>query len=312
NEDELTSQVQRMLDDPAVQDSVEKTLLSAWTLGNLFGKVKEPSIYPEFSALLASQMYRETELFLKHHLWDPNLGIGSVLSSRTTFVNSPLAQLYGVPFPGTDPNEFVQVELPAHQRAGLLTQASFMTSLSRTDSTSVVARGLFINGPLLCFPRIPSPPESAIAEIEAQLEHDMTEKERAQHRADTVPCSNCHDQFDAFGLLFEHYDAVGKYRTDDGGSPIDSSVEFENKPGFEGAYQNAIEFAEAVAQRGEFAQCVTRHLLTYATGEDQLKRDDCEIQNAASHLTSSSTLRDIVLASIRAPMFTERVAGESP
>src|SRR5690606_343413 len=162
NEDELTSQVQRMLDDPAVQDSVEKTLLSAWTLGNLFGKVKEPSIYPEFSALLASQMYRETELFLKHHLWDPNLGIGSVLSSRTTFVNSPLAQLYGVPFPGSDPNEFVQVELPAHQRAGLLTQASFMTSLSRTDSTSVVARGLFINGPLLCFPRIPSPPESAI------------------------------------------------------------------------------------------------------------------------------------------------------
>src|SRR5690606_8273499 len=170
----------------------------------------------------------------------------------------------------------------------------------------------FINGPLLCFPRIPSPPEDAIAEIEAQLEHDMTERERAEHRAETTPCSNCHNQFDAFGLLFEHYDAIGKYRTEQGGAPIDSSVEFANKPGFEGTYENAIEFAEAVAGRDEFAACVTRHLLTYATGEDQLKREDCEIQNATSQLTSSSTLRDIVLASIRAPMFTQRVAEETP
>jgi hypothetical protein len=187
-----------------------------------------------------------------------------------------------------------------------------MTSLARTDSTSVVARGLFINGPLLCFPRIPSPPESAIAEVEAQLEHDMTEKERAQYRAETIPCSNCHDQFDAFGLLFEHYDAIGKYRTEQGGLPIDASVDFADKDGFEGTYRTAVEFADAVAQRNEFAACVTRHLLTYATGEDQLKRDDCEIQNAASQLTSSSTLRDIVLASIRAPMFTQGVAEETP
>lgn len=312
SEEVVTSEVARLLDDPKVQDSVEKTLLAAWTLGNLFGKVKEPSLYPEFSPLLASQMYRETELFLKHHLWDPNLGIGSVLSSRTSFINSALAQLYGVPFPGTDPAEFVQVELPVNQRAGLLTQASFMTSLSRTDSTSVVARGLFINGPLLCFPRIPSPPESAIAEIEAQLEHDMTERERAEHRADTVPCSNCHSQFDAFGLLFEHYDAIGKYRTNEGGIPIDSRVHFENKTGFDGAFEDAIDFSGAAAEGNEFAQCVTRHLLTYATGEDQLKRDDCEVQNATSELTSSSTLRDIVLASIRAPMFTERVESETP
>lgn len=312
SEDIVTSEVERLLDDPSVQDSVEKTLLAAWTLGNLFGKVKEPSIYPEFSSLLASQMYRETELFLKHHLWDPSLGIGSVLSSRTSFINSALAQLYEVPFPGADPSEFVQVELPAHQRAGLLTQASLMTSLSRTDSTSVVARGLFINGPLLCFPRIPSPPEDAIAEIEAQLEHDMTERERAEHRANTMPCSNCHSQFDAFGLLFEHYDAIGRYRTEEDGSPIDSSVDFESKVGFDGVYNNAIEFAEAVAERSELAQCVTRHLLTYATGEDQLKRDDCEIQNATSHLTSTSTMRDIVLASIRAPMFSQRVETETP
>lgn len=312
DETEKESQVQRMLDDPQVQDSVEKTLLAAWTLGNLFGKVKEPTLYPEFSALLASQMYRETELFLKHHVWDPNLGINSLLSSRTTFVNAPLAELYGVPFPGTDPAEFVQVELPAQQRAGLLTQGSFMTSLARTDSTSVVARGLFINGPLLCFPRISSPPEAIIAEIEEQLAHDLTEKERAQHRAATSPCKNCHDQFDAFGLLFEHYDAMGQYRTQDAGQPIDSSVDFAKKAGFEGAYENAVEFADAISERDEFAQCVTRHLLTYATGEDGLTRDHCAIQKAASTLTPSSTLRDIVLAAIRSPLFSQRVEEPTP
>src|SRR5690606_34833182 len=149
-------------------------------LGNLFGKVKDPGLYPEFSAALASQMYRETELFLETHLWGDE-GLSSLLTARTSPMNAALADLVGVPFPGSDPTEFVEVPLPP-ERIGLLTQPSVLATLSRTDSTSVVARGLFVNGPLLCLPKIPSPPEDAIAEIEAQLEHDMTERERAEAR----------------------------------------------------------------------------------------------------------------------------------
>lgn len=304
---ELVRQLDRLLEDEGVRNSVEKTVLSAWNMGNIFGKDKDPGLYPQFSAALASQMYHETELFLKDHLWDPAKGLNSVLTSRSTFLNESLATIYGVPFTGAAPNEFVPTELPADQRAGILTQASFMTSLSRTDSTSVVARGLFINGPLMCFPKVPSPPEAAIAEIEAQLEEDLTERERAEHRAVTSPCSNCHSQFDAFGLLLESYDALGQFRTSEGGIAVDTAVEVINKGDMDGLYPDVIAFAEEAAQGAEFSQCLTRHMLVYATGEDGIARQHCDVFNATLGLSPQATLRDVLVRVVEADAFSQRI-----
>lgn len=309
--EERKRQILRLLERPEVRDSVEKTLLAAWTLGNLFGKVKDPGMFPEYSTALASQMYRETELFLKENLWDPERGLSSLLTSGTSYVNGALAELYGIPFPGDDPTEFVEVELPPAERSGLLTQASVLTTLARTDSTSVVARGLFVNGPLLCLPKIPAPPADAVAEVEAQLEHDLTERERAQLRAETSPCSSCHDQFDAFGLLFENYDAIGKYRTTLNGESIDATVDFAKNASFDGVYDNAVDFAAALAERPELTQCVTRHLLVYGTGEDALRSTDCEVQQVVAQLSEHSTLTDILFALAGSPALSVRKAEEA-
>lgn len=301
----------RLTEDPDTRDAVEKTLLAAWTLGNLFGKVKDPGLYPEFSSGLASQMYRETELFLSHHLWDAERGVSAVLDSRTSFVNEALANVYGVPFPGDDPQEFVRVELPADTRAGLMTQASVMTTLSRTDQTSVVSRGLFVNGPLLCLPKIPSPPEEAIAAVEAQLEADSTELERAEHRAETSPCKNCHAHFDAFGLAFESYDAIGRFRTDIDGAPIDPSVDLSQMTAFDGTFEGAVHLAEHLAERPEFVECIARHLLTYGTGENGISRNDCEVQQMAAQLSPQSTLQEVVSVVAGTPSLSLR-KGANP
>lgn len=304
---ELLTQLDRLLEDEEVRDSVEKTVLSAWNLGNIFGQVKDPGLFPEFSAGLASQMYHETELFLKAHVWDPAKGLNSLLTSRSTFVNQNLANIYGVPFTGAEPSEFVATELPADQRSGILTQASFMTAFSRTDSTSVVARGLFVNGPLLCFPKIPAPPAEAIAAVEEQLAEDLTERERAEHRAMTSPCLNCHNQFDAFGLLLENYDPIGQFRTSEAGIPSDPGVEIMNKGSMDGHYEDIMTFAETAAQDKSFAQCLTRHMLVYATGEDGIARQDCEIFNATLDLAPEATLRDVIARVISADAFSKRI-----
>lgn len=304
---ELVRQLDRLLSDEDVRDSVEKTVLSAWNMGNIFGQVKDPGLFPQFSAGLASQMYHETELFLKAHIWDPQKGLNSVLTSRSTFLNENLATIYGVPFAGATPSEFAPTELPSDQRAGILTQASFMTAFSRTDSTSVVARGLFINGPLFCFPKIQSPPESAIAELEAQLEEDLTERQRAEHRAATSPCMNCHSQFDAFGLLLESYDPIGQFRTVEEGVPVDTDVEVVNKGDMDGHYEDVIAFAERAAAGPEFAQCVARHMMVYATGEDGIARQDCEVFNATLDLPPQATLRDVLARVVQAEVFSQRI-----
>lgn len=302
---EKEAQAARLVAETTTRESVEKTLMAAWNLGNLFGKVKDPTLYPEFSGALASQMYRETELFLRKYLW--NGPLTEALTTRRSFVNGALASLYGIPFPGTDETQFVEVDLPSETRVGLMTQASLLTTFSRTDQTSVVARGLFVNGPLLCLPKIGSPPEAAIAAIEEQLSNDVSERERAAFRAGTSPCRNCHDQFDAFGLMFETYDAIGRYRATEDGETIDPSVDLTKMSAFEGVFPNVVAFAEHLGTRTDFVECVTRHMLAYGTGEDGLKRSDCEVREVLANLSPESSLSDILLAIARSEDMRVRV-----
>ena len=43
----------------------------------------------------------------------------------------------------------------------------------------------------------------------------------------TSPCKNCHESMDPFGLMFENYDAIGRYRQELEGAPIDPSVSLD-------------------------------------------------------------------------------------
>jgi Protein of unknown function (DUF1592)/Protein of unknown function (DUF1588)/Protein of unknown function (DUF1595)/Protein of unknown function (DUF1585) len=310
NSAEREKQVQRLLALASTKSSLEYTLLSAWNFGNLFGKAKDPETYPQYTANLASQMYEETRLFLREHLWSG--GLNNVLTSKTTFVNGALADLYGIRFPGMDRSKFEKVDLTGLPRSGLLTQASFLTAFSRTDETSVVARGLFVNGPLLCLPKIPPPPESVVADVEAQLTSNSTELERAEFRAATMPCSSCHNQFDAYGLMFENYNAIGGHRlTDERGMAIHSRVDFSKMTAFTGFIDGPIEFSQLVAGRSDFVECVTRHVLAYGTGIDGIQRNQCEVTDITKNLNQQSTLADVIKAVVASPSMSVRVPEAS-
>ncbi len=305
---ERERQALRLLSKETTKSNMEYTLLSAWNFGNLFGKVKDPTMFPQYSANLASQMYEETRLFLRHHLWSG--GISEVLTGRTTFVNGALADLYGIPFPGSERNKFMEVYLADDYRAGILTQASFLTAFSRTDETSVVARGLFVNGPLLCLPDVPAPPLDVISEIEEQLTSGATEIELADYRGKTAPCMNCHNQFDAYGLMFEQYDAIGKHRLiNKDGSAIESAVSLGKMATFSGiSVEGPVEFGELLGNRPEFIECVTRHMFAYGTGNDGIHSKQCEVTNITKNLNKNSSLTDILRGVVTSPALSTRVA----
>lgn len=303
--DELTRQVSRLLSSEAAQDSVTHTLMSAWGMGKVFDTVKDPTLFPDYGPLLQSNMFEETRLFLNHVLWSEGSTVDQVLTSRTSFVNEALADLYGVPFTGETPTEFVEVELPANQRAGLLTQASLLTARARTDNTSVVARGLFVRSALLCLPRPPPPPEAVIAQVEALLAADMTERERADFRAATSPCKNCHSTIDGFGLMLENYDPIGRFREDLEGEPIDPEVDLGTL-GYPGVFDGAVDFATTAAEDPQFTACLARHLAVYATGEDGLATRDCELEAFADAAPGEMSLPEIVASLARSPLLTTR------
>ena len=307
---ERERQAMRMLAQDTTRASMEFTLLSAWNFGNLFGKAKDPTMFPQYSANLAAQMYEETRLFLRKYLWSGD--ITDVLTGRTTFVNGALADLYGIPFNGADRNQFVETQLTDDYRAGILTQASFLTAYSRTDETSVVARGLFVNGPLLCLPKVPPPPLDVISEVEEQLTSGASELELADYRARTNPCKNCHSQFDAYGLMFEQYDAIGKHRFfDSHGQSIDSVADLTNMASFDSVVSGPVEFGQMLASRPEFINCVTRHLFAYGTGNDGVQSNQCDVTNITKNLNQNSSFTDIIRGVVTSPALSTRIAEAS-
>jgi hypothetical protein len=290
---ELERQVNRLLSSPEGQNSLTLTLMAAWGMGNVFGASKDPALFPEYGPLLQSNMFEETRLFLNQALWGEGGSLGQMLTSRQSFVNQALADLYGVPFTGSDPTRFVPVELPEGERAGLLTQASLLAARARSDNTSVVARGLFVRSALLCLPRPPPPPEAIIAQVEALLAADLTERERADFRAMTSPCNGCHQSVDAFGLMLENYDAIGRFRQELDGEAIDPSINLDSV-GFPGTFAGAVDFVATAAESEQFSACVARHLAVYATGDDALATRDCEFDEFTDMAPTQTDLRQIV------------------
>jgi hypothetical protein len=276
--DELATQVERLLTLPSVQENLTSTLLAAWGLGNLFGTVKDPTLFPEFTPQLQGSMYRETELLVSDVLWTRKAPVRELLTTRSSFVNASLATLYGLALPGATATDFQPVSLP-QERAGLLTQASVLSMLARTDTTSVVARGLFTRG-LLCMPKLPGPPEELADDITALLMADMTERERAEVRANTPTCAGCHAGIDAFGLLLESYDPLGRHRTTLAGAAIDTRVEIAGGAPYGGRFDDVNAFMGQVAQGNELSSCITTRLLSYASQDDALTPIDCRVQQA--------------------------------
>ena len=134
----------------------------------------------------------------------------------------------------------------------------------------------------------------------------MTERERAEVRGTTQPCSGCHSGFDQFGLLLEKYDPLGRYRQQLDGEPIDTNVSLQGLGSFMGTFPDAVAFAKAAAAAPEFTACLTRNLIAYGTGDDALTTADCQVSGPISQLPASPTMKDLVRAATASPALTYR------
>jgi hypothetical protein len=297
----LQKQVDRLLELPRVQQHVTDLILTAYRVPRVFETPKDPTLFPEYTPQLQNSMYEESRRFVDDVLWTRNAPLGELLSSRNTFVDADLAALYGVPHTGAA-DEFTPVELP-ETRAGLLTQASVLSVLARTDKTSVVARGLFVRGALLCLSKLPPPPASVQAQVAAQLDAKSTQAELAMYRATTSPCKDCHSQFDRFGLLLETFDAIGKQR-----STTPPSIDFTGLTPFDGVVDSASAFAGQVVEHEQFTRCLAERTLAYALTTAQGSDTACAAGSVLDTFDQAGgDVRALVSAVAASPAFSQRV-----
>ena len=262
----LRAQVLRMLKDPKAS-ALSRNFAGQWLLlRNLDQAAPDAAMFPQFNAGLREAMRQETERFFGTVVAEDR-SIMDFIDGNFTFVNGPLAKLYGIP--GVDGPEFRRVTLTGDQRGGILTQASVLTVTSNPTRTSPVQRGKWILDNILNQPPL-APPDNvpALDDSHRQLTGTMRQK-LAQHRTNPT-CAACHQLMDPLGLALENYDAIGHWRAKEGNEPIDVSATmpdgtaFQGAPGLKGILR---------ARSGDFRRCLVEKMLIYALGRGLDYRD---------------------------------------
>ena len=255
----LRQQVVRMLKDPRSEALVENFAGQWLQLRNLESAQPDPDRFPDFDEPLREAMRRETESFFRSILQEDRSLI-DFLDADYTFLNQRLARHYG--HPGVEGPHFRRIEIAGEQRGGLLAQASILTVSSYPTRTSPVLRGKWILETLLGTPP-PPPPEMETLEEEPNGA-PMTLRERLEKHRSQPACAACHQKMDALGFGLENYDAVGAWRTEDGGAPVDAAGELPGGRSFQGPKDLKALLADT--ERDAFVRCLTEKMLTYALG----------------------------------------------
>jgi hypothetical protein len=285
--EQVGARARLMLNDPRARGAVAH-FFRQWTgTTRLDITSKSSTLFPSFTEELRAAMKAELPAFLEHVIWSGDHNLRTLFTAPVAFVSGPLAQLYGVPAPaGTGP---ALVDLPAEQgRAGILTQAGFLSVQGHPDQTSPVLRGKFVRAMLLCQPPQPPPPDVNVSV--PSIDQGGTARERfSAHLTADNSCMGCHLEMDPIGLTFENFDAIGQWRSTDAGRPIDVSGEIFNvtDPVLQGGFAGVQALAEKLAQSDQVRDCVATQWFRFAAGRQEAQADSCSLGTFQEALAAS-------------------------
>jgi hypothetical protein len=258
----LSEQVDRMLADPKAH-ACATAFMGQWLGVDSLGRTIQPdeTRFPEFTPELCEAMKQETVLALESVL-RRGASLIELLDGQETWLNEVLASHYGIA--GVRGREFRPVRLEDPNRGGLLGMASVLTVTSGPTRTSPVVRGKWVLETLLG-EKIPDPPPDAGGlDPDAGEDRGKTLREElVQHRRNAT-CASCHNKIDPIGFGLENFDAIGRFRTNEAGRPVDNTGELPAGETFRGPVE--LRRLLVSERQGQFVRNITERLLSFALG----------------------------------------------
>jgi hypothetical protein len=303
----LRAQTRRLLASPRANAFVEGFLNSWLNLRSLGDMPPDREAFAQYyTQNLQGAMKRETQLFMRH-LLDENESLVNFLDADYTFVNQPLATLYGLGRigPPERDQEFRQVSLKDPRRGGLLGQGSVLTVSANGIETSPVIRGVWLLENILGTP--PAPPPDNVPPIDPDVRGAKTMRDILTKHRDNPACFECHQKIDPLGFALENFDPIGMWRTNyqlgkRKGPEIDSSGVL---PGGQ-SFQDVMGLKKVLVERqAQFARMLTEKLLAYGCGRrmevtdrpqvdhllNELKEEDMGLRSLVELIVLSETFR---------------------
>jgi hypothetical protein len=257
----LHAQVCRLL-----QDARSRALFDGFgaqwlDLGELPTKTFDTDKFPLMTAEMRSAMYDEARLFFESVVRE-NRSVASFIDSDYTFLNGPLAQIYGLEKSVTGP-AMRRVQLTDANRGGILGMPAILATTSFPNRTSAVKRGVWVLEQVLGEHVPPAPPNIPALEKQGDTKGaSLTLRQRTElHRTDAT-CANCHRVLDPIGFGLENFDAIGRWRdAEESGGAIDAAGELPGGKRFSSPKELKSILA---ARQPDLARNLTEKLLAYA------------------------------------------------
>ena len=256
----LEQQIRRMLADPRSSALVDNFAGQWLHLRNVRSVLPNSDEFPDFDDNLRQAFRRETELLFESIIREDR-NVLDLLRADYTFVNERLARHYGIP--DVYGSRFRRVPVTDEARKGLLGKGSMLAVTSHAERTSPVLRGKWVLENIVGLPVPPPPPDVPQLKPAEEGQKPKTLREQmAEHRTNPT-CATCHKVMDPVGLALENFDAVGAWRTNEAGGPIDASGQLADGTAVDGV----VTLRRAILDRPElFVGTMTEKLMTYALG----------------------------------------------
>ncbi len=299
----LLRQTRRLLADPR-SERFSRHFVEQWLGMQLLEFLDvEEELYPQFDSDLREAMFREPVAFFQEVLRE-NRSVMDFLHADYALVNERLARHYGISeVYGSD---FRKVRLDSiDHRGGILTQAGLLAMNSDGKDSHPLKRGIWMLERLLNDP--PPPPPPAVPEIDLTDPEiaKMTLKERIEDHRNDPACYSCHAKIDPWGIAFENFDAVGSWRDEIKGAPVDATSTLFNNQRLEGI--DGLKRFLLTNRQDQFARAMVYKLATYALGRPLSFSDRTSIDEITSDLRNKGDrLGDLVALVVTSDLFTTK------
>lgn len=306
SEADISAQANRMLADSKAKDAVTAFFREWLEIDQIEALPKDTVAYPDYNETLKAAMIGETEAFTRSVLFEGDGKLETLLSANYTFQNGVMGGLYGTTAKGT---AFSKVTLDPTQRLGLLTQPGFLAMTGSPNGSNPVKRGKAVYQKLLCGDLPPPPPNVPAAKPASA--GGTTRQRFADHA--TNPCAKgCHTLMDPLGFAFEHYDGIGRYRTQDNDEPVDASGTYP-LDGVDQSFSDAVELVRILSTSETVRSCFAKQWFRFAVGRLETEADAPALASVATAFQAHQfDVRDLApaIAVSRSFRFRSLAAGE--
>ncbi|MBL9155514.1 MAG: DUF1592 domain-containing protein [Verrucomicrobiales bacterium] len=241
---------------------------------------KDAKTYPGFDAAMLADLRTSLWLFLDEVTWGEKPDYRQLLLSDSLFLNDRLGAFYGRPTPGAD---FQRVAMDAKQRTGIITHPFLLATHAYHNNTSPIHRGVFLTRNIVGM-TLKSPVEANQFD-DSKFDPNLTMREKVTEMTRSRACMGCHQTINPLGFSLEHFDGVGRWRTEEKKKPIDPASPFTTGEGetidLKGARDVAEYAANSPSAHRTFIRQLFQHLAkqpieAYGPGELDAAREQFE------------------------------------